>query len=246
MNLSEVDSFETPCKFCVFAQWDGNEQTGCAANRLESFKPENVIEATDNEFDFFVIKEFCNSYRTKDWNNGDANVRKMQQENAISFTLIFQVDLFSKYELGLLRDNLKKINYTPSKVQIIIVHSARFRHKDCVVKLANTITDCGFSYNIVECLFDDDDAIKETMSHVVKKINKSFYCVYYDPEVSEDSMTKVNDLITKSYLKKVVFNVENLLFVNSVVMKKYYLSDYDSSLVSIIEQSKTQNMYWEI
>jgi hypothetical protein len=246
MNLSEVDSFETPCKFCVFAQWEDKEQTGCAAGRLELFKPENVVEATDNEFDFFVIKEFCNSYRAGDWNDGVANVSKMQQENALSFSLIFKVDEFSTNDFEVLTENIARINYIGSKIQIIIVHSGRFSNIKDVVRLTNTITDCGFSYTIVQCLFDDEEVIRQTMSQVIKKINKSFYCVYDSPQVSEYPLTFVNGLVNKDYRKGVVFKIDDLYFVNSTAMKKYYLSDYDSSLASIVEQSKTQNMYWEI
>lgn len=248
MNLSAADSFETPCKFCNFAQWDGNDQIGCAAGRLELFKPESVIQATDGEFNFSVVKEFCTSYRTKEWNGGDANVKKMQQENALSFSLIFYVDEFSKNDFEILNYNIEKINYISSKIQFILVHSKRFPlsgTKD-VVKLTNTISDCGFTYTIVECLFDDDESIEETMTHVIKKINKSFYCVYNTPAFSEYPLIVMNGIVNSYYKKATVFEMDNLYFVNSTAMKKYYFSDYDTSLAAIIEQSKNQDMYWKI
>ena len=59
----------TVCRKCVFAQYDGNEQVGCAAGRLDVFRQNGVevMEAEDEERKFFLIKnKACPYFQHKD------------------------------------------------------------------------------------------------------------------------------------------------------------------------------------
>ena len=59
----------TVCRQCVFAQYDGNKQVGCAAGRLDVFRQNGVevLDGEDEERKFFLIKDkACPYFRHKD------------------------------------------------------------------------------------------------------------------------------------------------------------------------------------
>lgn len=59
--------FETPCKDCVFAVYQGSSQTGCAFDRLEKFRKQGieVVDAYDDDKEFFVVQTACRAHRHK-------------------------------------------------------------------------------------------------------------------------------------------------------------------------------------
>lgn len=69
------DRYQTPCKFCIFAKWDGDEQVDCEANQLT-----NYFAAYDEEKKFFVKNGVCLYYRPQTWNDGNIDVDKALKE----------------------------------------------------------------------------------------------------------------------------------------------------------------------
>ena len=59
----------TSCKNCVFAEYIGDTQVSCQLNRIDKFRSRNavVMDAEDDDKEFFVIERFCNTYRDSDW-----------------------------------------------------------------------------------------------------------------------------------------------------------------------------------
>lgn len=58
---------QTACRDCVFARYTDKTQTGCTLGRLDRFEEQGVlIEATDNETDFYLIDRICLTHRHKD------------------------------------------------------------------------------------------------------------------------------------------------------------------------------------
>lgn len=64
-NVNTLNPIHTPCRNCVFAQYDGITQTGCKLGRIKKFNEvAEVVEATDNEKDFYIINgRKCNAFR---------------------------------------------------------------------------------------------------------------------------------------------------------------------------------------
>ena len=79
----------TSCKQCIFAQYNGNTQTGCSLSKLEKYKSlgVNIIEAYDEEKEFYIIEDrICRFLRTKDWAKNDQLselIDKVNQETLI-------------------------------------------------------------------------------------------------------------------------------------------------------------------
>ncbi len=59
--------YDTSCKECVFATYEEHTQTGCRFGRVEKFRQKGVevVEAMDEEREFFVIRTRCHIHRHK-------------------------------------------------------------------------------------------------------------------------------------------------------------------------------------
>ena len=63
------EKVHTSCVDCIFAKYDGKIQTGCSFNRVEKFKSSGceIVDAENEDKQFFVIGRFCNAYRKPAW-----------------------------------------------------------------------------------------------------------------------------------------------------------------------------------
>ena len=59
----------TSCKGCVFAEKIGITQMSCALDKLAQFQEAgaNIVEARDDDEEFFTIDRFCSFYRDEQW-----------------------------------------------------------------------------------------------------------------------------------------------------------------------------------
>ena len=77
----QENNYETACKNCLFAIYDGKTQTSCQLGRIEKFQDlDQVLDAYDDEKEFFVVKGICNAVRESGWNNDVADEGKVLSE----------------------------------------------------------------------------------------------------------------------------------------------------------------------
>lgn len=87
----------TPCKLCIFAEWDGVRQTGCSTGKLDKFRQRgaSILECYDDTNEFYVIENnICPSFRTSLWEKnikGDVS-DTIEKENEPRFHCIVFVD----------------------------------------------------------------------------------------------------------------------------------------------------------
>jgi len=91
VNAEDMKGIFTSCEGCIFSTYENDTQTSCKLGRIEQFKNKNteVIEAYNDEKEFYVIKSFCNCYRTLEW--GDSHVDhefSLAKENRIIWNAI--------------------------------------------------------------------------------------------------------------------------------------------------------------
>ena len=87
------NEYETACKNCLFAVYDENTQIGCQMGRLEKWRDQfKVIDAYDDDKEFYVIKAICNTVRQDTWNNGVADQGKVREEVRPKFDVLIDVD----------------------------------------------------------------------------------------------------------------------------------------------------------
>ena len=157
----------TVCQKCAFAEYVETEQVGCFAGAL-SMLP--VIEAYNEEGEFYVVDGVCPYHRTKDWLQNkletcdDMNtiIGEMKENTYIQYNAII---------MG--RDNLediirsvsqvKEIDCEPSKVIVLT-----FLNEDGIKQLQEYLNGCKFRLWQIENQIDDytnQDLIRRTINH---------------------------------------------------------------------------------
>jgi hypothetical protein len=124
MKLPPSDQkIRTNCKDCIFAIYDGKTQVGCKALRIDAFKnKDKILEAFDEDREFYVVKGFCNLYRDSKWNNGVANVEKALIEIAPTFDIYIDCNkINSESHVGIIKF-IKENSYHPNKCNITLFH----------------------------------------------------------------------------------------------------------------------------
>jgi hypothetical protein len=64
-----MEAIRTPCKNCVFAEYEKLTQTGCKMKQLDIYQAQGkVVEVYDNDLEFYLIDGACCPYlRGPDW-----------------------------------------------------------------------------------------------------------------------------------------------------------------------------------
>ena len=98
MRSKRLDNnYQTACKNCVFAVYDHKTQIGCQLGRVEKYiERDEVIEAFDDDAEFYVIQGICNTVREMEWNNGVANIEKVMKEARPKFDVYMDADNISE------------------------------------------------------------------------------------------------------------------------------------------------------
>lgn len=249
-SLPQDQSIKTSCKNCIFAAYDNKTQTGCIANRLEKFD-DLIIEAYDEEKEFYVVKSFCNYYRNNTWNNGIADINLVKNESSIDVTLLFDCDNISENDSSNIIDYIKSLNYIKSKLKIMLfsrynINSVNIKNIVDIYKWLSTN-----SYNVVitkyinrSTYLHETIAAEKTMCHAV---------------ISKDNIPKVNfirDLNNKvndDLLKFLIANNANNNIISNIAYRINYLNnydecayDYDKCIELLIKEAKRLQLYIEI
>ena len=101
--MQRIDTVHTPCKNCVFAEYDNKTQIGCHLDYIDRFKQSNIdiIEAWDEEKEFYIInKKKCVGYRENKWfaSKGlgdatlDAKIEFFNKNNFLHYLLIINTN----------------------------------------------------------------------------------------------------------------------------------------------------------
>lgn len=131
-QLQGRESIETLCKDCVFSIYDGDDQSGCEAGRLNSYRPESIKEATDGSKNFYVVKGVCPSYRPPEW--GKADLERMRKELRLSFSLVLDVQEYTREQLRDLKNVLEEAYYYED-VEVVLAHKMSYKHKDVLIEM---------------------------------------------------------------------------------------------------------------
>jgi len=145
MTLQSAGKLETPCKFCVFAQFEDKTQAGCLANKLDS---QDHFEAYDEEANFCVINGLCTTYRPKTWNGGVPNLAKADAEANFKATILIEYDCADFYQKWYFS---KADQFTKENTVILIVAENLLPQieKMEILKKANELRNSKWEVNVV-------------------------------------------------------------------------------------------------
>lgn len=230
---------QTSCKECVFAIYDGNTQTGCKDDRISKFK-EDVIEAYDEEKEFYVINRTCTLYRTKNWNNGEIDLVKAKNESSVIFDIFFDCDNINREMV----DYIKQFIHKQSKNHNIIVFSGH----DVSDDKKNLIKEIFYSCpNINMSMYFDK---REYLHTNLSKTNNAFHTILDSTNFNdlEEFIININKLMNEELKKGLIFYSNGKTAILTLACRIFYPNlylDYDNLYPDMIKKIQEGNLYIE-
>ena len=214
----DVQGLFTSCEDCVFSGYEKDTQTSCKLNRVDKFKDKGVeiMEAYNDEREFYVVKSFCNSYRNKDW--GDSHVDhelSVAKENQIRWNAIIIVGN-GKAEAGDPEKNIAPFHDLLEKtcisikdqsippVAVIVSNNSDVLPFDIAHKAHEMFdrTDISFYVsNIVETNFDDIQCVDDAFL----KCKNGFYSVFKSGHVAKPNIIQSLNSALNEDLEKIAY-----------------------------------------
>lgn len=116
MKSPPVELAKTSCKNCCFAIYENITQTGCELGRVDRFRSVNkVVEAYDNDKEFYVIQDFCNCYRS---NKDSVSVEEAKKQIAPTFDVLINCQDITQEASQKIKTFLDKITYYKNKIKV--------------------------------------------------------------------------------------------------------------------------------
>lgn len=175
MTFTAADKLShTNCKKCIFAIYNDKTQVDCKQSMLSVFK-DKIIEAYDEDLEFYVIDGFCNRFRPEAWNNGDPDVELAKLESMTSFDILIEVDDINQELYEKIDKTLDNIDYNLDKLNIILFHGVS-QHNNVKQYISQLVAKYKF-LNISICV-DRNEFIRSRLKtsynvfHIVTQINK--------------------------------------------------------------------------
>jgi hypothetical protein len=242
---------KTSCKLCAFAVYEDKTQTGCAANRINIFQEKDkVMEAYDDELEFYVVKDFCNYYRSN--STKEVTIESVKKEVSPTFTLLVNCTNITLEQSNNLNKLLDSITYYKDKIEIYFYYS-HLQSKDCRSMALGLVAKYQpiFKTSVSVCL-DESFWLQEQL---LKKTYGTYFCVI-DSEsnfdkINMDVLNVLNEKINDKLEKVLVAQTGNLYIMSSYLYKVHsYVTNYSEtpqeSFQKIIEECQKNNMIIKI
>lgn len=235
----------TSCKECVLAIYEGKTQTGCVANRIEKFK-DDVIEAYDDEKEFYVINRLCNFYREdkeKYIKYGKVQLCKIETEAQVSFDVFVQCDQmdndFRNKILDLYMTTISQ--YEESKIDLHLMFTNLDKaQKETLHKLRSYINMPKMS------MYKDEFFIHNLLC----KTSRSYHIFVMKDNIPDNNfISNVNDLVNNDLKKAIVVEHNNSFAISNLAYKVESINigrNYKDIVNHIIEVSKDMNLYYKL
>ena len=204
MTSKRLDNseFETACKNCLFAVYDENTQVGCQLGRLKKWQDQfKVIDAYDDDKEFYVIKGICNTVREVTWNNGVADQGKVREEVRPKFDLILDVEGISEGWLEEILQFYDDISNTDFDVNWVVLADNRLRreNRQLVGKILRHTGGTLVEYANIET----------TLCEVMLKSRRAFTVLVDQLSILNPDMFNRIDILLNEDLRRFVYYVNN-------------------------------------
>lgn len=234
LKQKDQNQSSTPCKDCIFAIYEDITQTGCKTHMLELYKnSNNVIEAYDEEKEFYVINgQVCPYKRKQNWKHASKGLNKQLECARKELSMNYEVVIVVKDEkslqttIGSLMEQTKR----PSKIYVIVHQGSQYNKKSLVDCLVPWTIDNQFDSNL---LSKDRVLIK----NIIRKINSPLIC-YINSGTTFDDVDYFQQLENDIIDKQFSFGLKRLSkdeFIVPKICYSYFHFMTDSSVKSIME-----------
>lgn len=237
-------SIKTNCKECVFAIYNDKTQVSCEFDRIKKFGTK-VVEAYDDDKEFYVIDTLCCYYRDKNKGHTLADKDKVIAESSLSFDLIINCNELSEQSRNDVVDFLRNYNYYANKTKILLVHE--YDKKDNVKNHVEYIARrCDSNVNISICA-DINLFLNE---YIMKTRNLCHILVNDASRISPDITLRVNNFVNDSLGRFLVIHNNDHLCISNIAYKMQNMrvekDNYIDNIKDVIDQAKNHKLYIEI
>jgi len=229
-------SLRTSCKECIFSVYTDNTQTGCRADRLEKFETTGrLIEAYDDDKEFYVIDCLCNCFRPPTWNGGKADLEKAINEIKPSFVIAVFLDQANEDSCRATLDSILSLDYDKDRIFICLSQPLVSSPAERLIstQLFMELTRSGFQCEVVISV---SSAAREY--DLFKKMPKGFTHILKVPagiELCSNIFQQIDQELNSNLTRAVVFDkicpsvgtpsVERARIINATVFLTRY-ADY--------------------
>jgi|694.fasta_scaffold130964_3 hypothetical protein len=215
----QLSIVHTPCKSCVFAEYDENTQTGCRLNYIEKYKEngEQILEAYDDNKEFYIINgKKCVGYRENQWfaQYGLENAsleekeKKFRESNHIDYVLVVNfIEIGdSDQDIANIKRAFSSLGIHPAKIVFVRgPEGSKTTIYASIQKLmADSKIDCKWRIQTMV----DDSISNENILHGVITENKSYRFVCHMKKSSCNNLNNVveaaNDIVYSQLNKFIV------------------------------------------
>lgn len=223
-----VDRFETSCKDCVFAQYNGKTQYGCVFSRIEKYRESGaeIVECYDNDKEFYVIKErLCNRCRNQSWvKDGetleDLIVRVLTESN-LNIDAYLYVDQSVDSMLDILK-SLESLNnqiYQPK--EIVVVNNSRGKIKSsAIIKILQQKSEIKWSVESINGIQTKSSALNVA----INKNKKSMFMLLNAGQLvpTSDYLNNINKAINYNLDRFIMLQPDDNTDNGLVVLQKVF------------------------
>lgn len=210
------------CSKCIFAVTE-DRQTGCKADRLHKLIDK---ERATLEESHYKLSQFCNMYRTEEWDGGDEPVSKARDEISVGFGVAIFDDLSGT------SDNIRKTldsiikaidNYDNKRVQVVFSLGVGMKSTE-VVELVNYGQSKGVYCEAIVHRFLYEDRHRET--ECFQKLAHMGYLTMIKggSEIKESTFTEIDKRINDDLEQIVCFQSNDVILVHSNLARSEYFN----------------------
>ncbi len=233
--MSAANHIVTSCKDCKFAQYAGKTQVGCSFNLLDSYRDANiqVIEAEDEEKEFYIINRICMYSRHKTIDVSKEQVlEQIQAQYQIILLLDEKLESFTNTMDSLMQQAIKPKHVTlikPFNADIQpFVYTKILKKSGMAWRYQNTINKEVPILDSVDACLD----IKVFPYYIV--VNNGF-------QFPQEFSSEFNDLINSRFTKFTFLNHPSLFIVPTIYHKQLGGNAFFPLLNKIVEDQSLRN-----
>ena len=235
VNATGGERFEitTACVDCVFAKFVGDTQSDCELGRIEKFKQNGtkVVEAYNDEKEFFLVKGFCNGHRNDFWKETGTyhrpfyknSTERVRQENLIRCG--FNVVMTKGQTIEDLKRTVDSIvsQEEINPYYIIVSCSADVERFDVIHYLENLLQPKEIKFFFVS-ISDGEATGDRCLDISFARAKNGYYAVFSSGDVVPSNfLLKINHALNEEMLKIVALEPEENsvsgLFMNATTYK---------------------------
>tara|TARA_Y100000004_G_scaffold153489_1_gene177197 strand:+ start:1152 stop:1883 length:732 start_codon:yes stop_codon:yes gene_type:complete len=243
MKSKYPDQIKTSCKDCVFSIYDKDTQIGCEAGRTSVFEKQgDLVEAYDDEKEFYTVSRLCNIATHDDTTLEDARKKAAPTIDVYVDCTNIELEPYEEREQSL-RHLKDKFDYYDNKLNIILINDYYKVSKDQRAKI----------YELHETLNAEIVSYMDrefTLHERCYKSKKSYHCILPVHADFKEIFYKVDKLVNEDLEKIVTCKIDDFFFISNLAYKIYALNkesvSYESNIKDVITDSKERNLHKEL